>query len=1030
MPGMRRPRWPLYAFVLAGSIVLAQEGTDDAGREVEEIVVTGSRIARDEFSSPSPLQVFDIDESKQIGISSVAEMLLRSTIVNGEQIDETLNTAPNSNMTEEPPPGGVGSTNVSLRGLSAERTLVLVNGRRLGSVGVRGAPAQPDVSMIPFTMVERVEVLTEGVSAVYGADAVAGVVNVILRRDFDGLEVSLNTEQPEAQGGESRQASVTMGATGDRISMTLGIEYASRERVATGWRDASHCRRAVLQPESGPRIEYCTDGHFDNMILTQETLDPVTQEPAGFLFYTPDGSTDIGVPHFATWRVAVPDPSVIDERLRNRERAGNFVYYDFYNEQDELRASDIVAEQSRVSVVGTGTVDLGWWANEEAFFEAWYLDSRVFSRAATEQIFPFIPGFIPQEDANGNILVDASGAPVLAPNPLNPFGEDAEPIVTLESLPQTRDVERAQFRFVGGLRGDVGDSSWSYEGFYSYDRGTGFQAQPILFEPRLVQATRGVRFDRDGNLTCDELFPGSPLGGFDTPDRCVPLNMFADDVYTGGVTGEGVLSQAEIDYLIGNRTNRTIVEQTVLGAYATGRVFDVSAREARAAFGAEYRVDEIDSQHDITGIMGLNAAENPLQEGRTVGERSIYEIYGEIFVPVLDALDLEAALRYTDEENFGAETTWRARFSYRPLESFRISGSAGTSYRAPNLREQFLAGQGGGVSGGIDPCRAGNFAGQIEDGVDPADPDFQNLVENCAAAGIPFEDTDGDGLLDSGGISGPIATIPTAAGGNENATPETSTSWSTTVQFTQPWTRRVDFDLALSYWDIEIKDTLEEVDAGSVLGQCYENIEYPNLTSPFCPRIERAAGGHVTFVDISFMNIGRRTAKGIDLNTRLRVPLERWGADLLWQTVTSRQLEQETEFLGPEDRDDNVGEIAYPEIKFNSTLSLLRNSCQVMMHNRYIGRARADDPTGFVTSNLLTGAPLVMPVQYVDSSWYTDLSLTLSGERWNASLGVNNLLDRQPPIIQNGGPNRNNAVVSSGYDLIGRSYFARLTMDF
>ena len=141
----------ICALLMAAPPTYAQDSAAADDDVLQEIVVTGSRISRDSFTSPSPLQVLDVDAGRQIGVTSISELLLRSPVVNGAQIDSTLNTAAlNSNATEEPPPGGVGSSNVSLRGLEPERTLILMNGKRLGSTGVRGAPSQPDISLIPF----------------------------------------------------------------------------------------------------------------------------------------------------------------------------------------------------------------------------------------------------------------------------------------------------------------------------------------------------------------------------------------------------------------------------------------------------------------------------------------------------------------------------------------------------------------------------------------------------------------------------------------------------------------------------------------------------------------------------------------------------------------------------------------------------------------------------------------------------------------------------------------------------------------
>ncbi|MGH8129459.1 MAG: TonB-dependent receptor plug domain-containing protein, partial [Steroidobacteraceae bacterium] len=650
--------WP---FLLAAAIVVspaaAQEDAEGVEGAVEEITVTGSRIARDEFSSPSPIQVLDVESGRQLGISSITEMLQRATVANGQQIDATLNTnAGNSNATEAPPTGGVGSSSIDLRGLGPERTLILVNGRRMGSVGVRGAPAQPDINLIPFSMVDRAEVLTEGVSAVYGADAVAGVVNVILRDDFEGFEVTLNSELPGDEGGEIGQLSMIAGAQSDRASIIFGAEVFDRARVLAGDRDFSQCFRAHEIATNGEILSTCFETFFDNVILA-----PGIPSPSGdiWAFYTP-GETNMGIPNYSDW-LALPNPQSVNPVNGDLGRFANFGFFDFYNDQDERRASDLVGELQRFSLVTTGKVDMDWWANEEIFFEAYYLNSQTFSIGTTEQIFPDILGMIPQEDANGNIIVDGSGAPVLVPNPLNPLGVDALPILTVEDIPQTRDVERELMRLVGGLRGDFGDTTWSYEGFFSYDRGIGFQAQPILFEPNMILATQTVRLNADGDVICGIPNPTSGFGGFDTPNPCVPLDIFGVNsggaTWDGGVTGEGVLSAAERDFLIGNRTNRTVVEQTVFGAFATGDLFDLRDRTVAAAFGAEFRTDQITSQNDITGVKGLNAAENPLQEGETIGERDIFEVFGEINVPLLETVAMDAAVRYTDEENFGEETT-------------------------------------------------------------------------------------------------------------------------------------------------------------------------------------------------------------------------------------------------------------------------------------------------------------------------------------------------------------------------------------
>lgn len=1027
--------------LLSGSFFLtpaqAQQTTTVESRDdtVEEIVVTGSRISRDEFSSASPIQVLDVDSGRQLGISSIAEMLQRSTVANGQQIDQSLNTnAGNSNATEAPPTGGVGSSSIDLRGLGPERTLVLVNGRRMGSVGVRGAPAQPDINMIPFAMVERVEVLTEGVSAVYGADAVAGVVNVIMRDEYEGFEVTVNTELPNDDGGEIGQLSMIAGAQSDRASIIFGAEAYSRDRVLTGDRDFSQCYREMEQTATGEVLSTCYETFFDNIILAPG----VAGASDVWIFYSP-GETNLGIPNYSTWEF-LPDPTTLNPVNGNRGNFRNFGYFDFYNDQDERRASDLVGELERFSLVTQGKVNMDWWSNEEIFFEAYYMNSQTFSIASTEQIFPDILGSIPQEDANGNIIVDGTGAPILVPNPLNPLGVDALPIMTLDSLPQTRDVERQQARFVGGLRGDFGDSSWSYEGFYSYDRGTGFQSQPILFENNMILATQTIRLNAAGEVICGIANPTSGFGGFDTPNACVPLDLFGVNsngaTFTGGPMGEGVLTPEEVAYLIGNRTNRTIVEQSMVSAFATGDLFDIADRSVAAAIGAEFRTDSIKSQNDLTGVKGLNAAENPLQEGETIGERDIFEVFGEISFPILDNLNVDAAVRYTDEENFGTETTWRARVIYVPTDNLTLSASAGTSFRAPNLREQFLADQGGGIGGSADPCLTTAIQA-----IDPTSPEGSLLIGRCIDSGVAFTDANNDGFPDTTVLgSQGVTTIPISTGGKSSLQAETSDSYTATIQWTQPFIDTFDFDMALSYWSIDIENTVEEPDANFIINQCFTNDQLPGFaTNPFCNLLSRPnsgsdAGNIINFVDVSFINIGKDTAKGLDLNTRMLWTWDAIGTDVSWATATTQQLERDIQPFGPETLFDNVGTIGTPEFKFTSTLSLIKENWEVLMQNRFIGEGQQLNSDALNVNNMFAAGVngiASRDVDSVDSTWYTDLSVTYLQDAWSVSLGVNNLFDEEPPLINVGeGPNRNNAVSSTGYDFFGRTIFATASLSF
>ncbi|HET7816255.1 MAG TPA: TonB-dependent receptor [Sphingomicrobium sp.] len=1026
--------------------------------EGQTIVVTGSRIRQDAFNSPTPIQVLDADEAAKVGVSSATELLQRSTVASGQQIDATLNTnAGNSNASEAPPTGGAGSSNIDLRGLGQERTLVLVNGRRLGSAGVRGAPAQPDIGLLPLGLIERIDVVTEGASSIYGADAVAGVVNVILKTDYEGMEVFGHVERPEHDGGNVEQVSVIMGTSGERARIMVGAEFYRRDRVRTGDRDFSRSFRVMQVGEDGTIYSIDRDGFFDNVISAIGA--PGTSGDGRWIFYTP-GQSNTGVPNFSGAANLPPVPPGALDRCTTGTVTNptaqcfvNFVYHDFYNDQDERRMADLVQPLERMSFVVSGSYDVDPTTDMKAYFEGYYFDRQQVIRAATEQIFPDIPALIPQ-------LNCTPGAPRTSPqfcgqaavvgyvdNPLNPFPVDAEPIITLDDVPQIFNVNVNQIRIVGGLTGNIPGSffesrNWAYDLSWTFDRGTGHQSQTILFEPHLFNATMGVYRDAAGNIRCDPI-DRVLRSGFLTTPTCTPVNFFNPSFYVGGPNGEGVFeNDAQRAYLLGNRTNRTVIEQTIYSAFLSGDLFDISfGGTVRFAAGYEHRNDEIDSQNDITGVQGLNAAENPVTEGETIGSRQLDEVYGEVQVPLLvdqpfaKLLQLDGAVRYTTESNFGSETTYRARGLWRPVSWMQLSGSYGTSYRAPNLREQFLADQGGGVGGQLDPCISANI--ETLEGVQGESSErFQNLVQNCIAAGVIFTDSNGNGILDQTtlGTAG-ITTIPTSTGGNAELLPETSRSYTATLSISPPIFGPVDADFSVSYYDIEIKNSVRNLAANVVINRCYDDPNFPDLSSPLCGLITRDTVSSnesrlIELVEAGFVNIGEETVKGLDFNARVRAGLKDLSSSLpnavfrAAGTLTY-QLEREVQTFGESDREDLLGTFGFPKWKGQATVGIETGPWQLLTQVNYIGkqRSRLADPP-FNPSFTFAGRPRTIPLSRVGEEWYQDISLTYDIKKYAMTIGIQNLWDNEPPLIDTArGPNRNNAVSSTGYDFIGRTVF-------
>jgi iron complex outermembrane receptor protein len=1010
--------------------------------KVERISVTGSRIKKTEFSNASPITVIDASDALKAGVRSVSELLQNISMANGQQFDSSFNSnSGGSNASEPPPSGGVGSSNVGLRGLGPERTLILVNGKRLGSSGVRGAPSQPDLSLIPVNMVDRVEIITEGASSIYGADAVAGVINIILKESFDGFEVSGSVTGTEHGGGGEKDFSFITGFEGDKSKFSISASYYERERVAV--KDRTDCIRKIFEDESGKKTSVCSSRFWDNTMLDlgASVTAGITDDIA--IFYTP-GQTDLGYDNFSS-ALGLPIPTDPNIDVTSANQRNRRIYSPLHHDGVDRMEADLVQPVTRFSLAANGSYMPDWFGgDEEIFYEGYFFHRHLTSLGSAEQIFPTIPGMIPHENAQGNLILDTDGNLDLVQNPLSPFPVDVSNILTLEDLPQKREVELNHFRFVTGLRGDftnewLMDKGWSYEFYASYDRGVGEQTQPVMNETNLMLTLGTLRLNSDGNPICGI---SAPAGlGFITPNECVPVNFLAPSIFSGGEYGGGTFAtQAEKDFLIGTRVNTTTVEQIMASGYATGDIFTLdNGGAATVVIGAEFRRDRIKSAGDMLGSTGTIAAENPLTEGATVGSRDVTDIFGEISLPLLidhewaNLLELEAALRYTDESNFGSELTNRARITYKPIEELLFTASYGTSFRAPNLREQFLADQFGGTSGSADPCSVPESL-QTNSQYDPNKENrSQTVLDNCTATGADFT------MI---GLSG-VPTIPTSASGNAaDLKPETSENITASFKWT-PVFEDFDFDFGVTYWSLEVEDTIRMVSAATILKRCYDAAD---LDSPFCSRISRDSGNtpalnFPNLVDNSFLNIGEETSKGVDINTRFAIELgDVFGLpiQMIWNNQYTLQTERDLTIFVGESPEDLLSDFGTPEHKLVTTFNFVSDDWNLLILANYMsGTEAADDVAdtancnSYIINEELVGKPSTVPVCSAPSAIYVDTSLTYAGQNYAVTFGITNLFDKEPELIDiSAGSNRGNMVTSSGYDLLGRGYFLNASYNF
>jgi len=1010
--------WSLVAAGLSLSASAQAQEDDDAAnaRPVEEITVTGSKLRRDEFSSISPVQVIGGQESAEIGTVDVTQMIAESPFVFGTQLDGTTNAGSTTGAVEGVSASGPGSATVSLRGLGPERTLLLVNGRRLSPSGVRGAPVAPDLNLIPSAMIDRIEILTDGASSIYGADAVAGVANIILRSDFEGIELRAFGTAPEQSGGEESLISFIGGASNDRSNFTVSAEYFNREHIyardRTDWND---CMQNIEVAPDGTQYSVCEDGRPDNATFISSQ---------GFVYYTP-GVTDLGIPDWSTGNGA---NLFLGRTATDINSPGNLVGNASetpYNLQQEELDTQLQGNVERINLYVTGKYDLS--PGHSLYMEGSYTQRQNKDVFTSEQAFPAIPHMIP--DANG-VMVD---------NPLNPFdAERALPVYSLDGLTQERETDIDNVRLIAGIEGDFGggwfrDRGWFYDAFASFEENSGTSVQAGMLEPHIRESIDTLRFNADGELECGlERTAGG--FGFITPADCVVVNWFAPSLFDVDGSSHAFATQEESDFLFGNVINTTQIKQQHYSGLVSGEIFDMPAGPVAMAFGIEYRENSINSANDIVRAQGLSASEATDIEGDTVGATWIADAYGEIELPLLESLVLNASARYTEEKNFGNETTWSLKGQWSPTDSFSIRATAGTTFRAPNLREQFLAGQAGVLAGTADPCVVPAVAvlpGPIYDPT--SDPRSQRVLDNCIQDGA---DPTALGLQAN-------VLIPTNTGGSADISAETSESFTIGFVFSQPWSDSFDLDFGLTYFDIEVNDTVEELDSNTILTRCYNDED--NLASPFCNRVTRAGvnpeNNTVGRVDASFVNLGLVTSSGYDINVRYLDDFSLFNN--IWDiqaTLTATNYDEQLTQIDDESPiDDRVGEAGYPEWSGILRLDLGTGNWNVTWRTRYVDQFALDDDDVIQSTNrtrrdacIISGGPDdCYDKHFGGSTIYHDLSTTFNSDSWAISVGIKNLADKSPPLIKQGsGPSRLNYVVQSTYDLYGRRAFLNVQKSF
>ncbi|HEU4779432.1 MAG TPA: TonB-dependent receptor [Steroidobacteraceae bacterium] len=937
----------------------------------ETIVVTGSRILRRDAVAESPLVTVDQESLLSSGFTTVEHYL--NTL---PQVVPGVSSQSNN-------PSLNGRAQIDLRGLGANRNLVLIDGRR--AMGGSAGGSVVDINTIPAALVDRVEVITGGAAMTYGPDAVAGVVNFIMKKDFDGVAANSSYNLTEQGDGQEWSADLTFGGrfAEDRGTAVFNASYFNREDMYKGARDFA--AQASNTTSIFPGGSWVPGTNTPSTAAVAGAFGANTcnnNGGAGGFGFNPDGSL------FCTGVSGDPTRNAVGFTGPDSYIATNF-YPDLFSynfEPDNI----LVLPMERWSLYSNIAIEMS--EHFQPYVRASYTNYNALQELAatpaggtTGFTVPVTNPFIPTQLAG--MLTSRVDNPATALNETTAPFSFAKRFSDLGGRTgyNTHDV----WQLTAGAEGSITEK-WRYDVYANYGRS-------VLNE---IQGGN-VRRDRTQALL-NAADGGASLcaGG---------LNLF----------GNAPISDACQAYISLEAKNLTVSEQHVIEAVFNGELFDMPAGTVQTALGVAYRDLSFDFKPDSGLQPGLVAGFN--QQLPVSGELDFTDVFVELAVPLLkelpgiQKLDLITGVRTTDNNLFGKDETWKANLDWTINDWARFRGGVQHAVRSPNIAELFAPQLNNFPTGtGSDPCNTtGTIAAQYRNG--PNGAQVQALcAAQSAAAGL------GSYVQPSGQFNG-------ITGGNPNLTPETADSFTAGFVVSSPFDagllERLSF--SVDYWSIDVEDVIAAVNAVTIVQRCY-NRDNANpsfdINNAWCAQFNRDAnnGGVIELQQLS-RNQSFINTSGIDLTTNWGFGVGAGNLDFHLVTTWVEKFETQTTTVDPVyDFVGSIGAVtatATPKWKGTLMTSYSRENLQAQMAVRYID--------SMIHANVVTGSSPLSNTG-VAETWYLDLSgrydLT---ESVTFRLGVNNLLDQEPRLYS---PNVQANTDPSTYDVLGRRYFIGVNM--
>jgi outer membrane receptor protein involved in Fe transport len=937
----------------------------------EEIVVTGSRIRRKDLTTAAPLTVISRSQISASGKVTIGDFL-QSLPEQGNAINTQVNN------------GGNGTTRVNLRGLGTDRTLVLFNGRRFVPGG-SGADSSVDLNSIPTAVIDRVEVLKDGASAVYGSDAIAGVVNIITRRKIQGTELSAYAGTSGHGDGTIYDLSATTGASSESSNAIFSVGFNKIKPIFAGDRAFSAIPRAY-DSTLGEYTQGSQTTPQGTIVLPKCGTDPVKNKANGCVgTQIANPNNDPRITLYNKMIAAYPTTQTFFQ-----DPTSQFGYRPFtttqlaplgdgFNFQPE---NYLVTPQQRISVFASADTNLGGIAR--AFFESSYVNRQSSQLLASE----------PLGTSGEGVVV--SGA-----NIYNPYGRNFTSVNRRLSefggRGRLEDIDT--FRGVGGLDGTLPESfgplhGWTWEVSGNYGRTQGDTVKTGNLKRTQLQAAIGPSY-RDANNVPHCGTAALPIA------NCVPLNLF------GGVPS---ITPDQVSGLTFTGTQRGITQLIGVQANTSGDVITLFGdKPVGLALGYEYRQllgasipDPVTVAGDTTGNKGLI----------TQGSFYVNEGYAELSIPILanvpyaETLEASAAARVFNYSNFGSDKTYKFGGRWRAIRDFTLRGTYSTAFRAPSVQDLYLG---------------------LADS-------FPNVKDPCAPANAPAS------CGTAAGNGDPSSQLRTQVGGNPNLKPETAKIFTVGAVIEPRMVKNL--SVTVDYYNITVDNSISSYGATLILNNCY--FGDAATQAKFCPLITRdTTTNRVSNIINLGVNVGQDKTSGIDVAVRYALPTEagRLGFifDGTWLQRFDRVLADGTVIHGKGTFDIATTGGVYPEWKFNAGVTWALAGFAAGFNTRFLSAFRECGTAGGDFSgngkcyvSKVPGPVFVPPDSrrvsaYSTSDVFVSYSLNSPVGKTVLAAGMLNVFDKQPAVIYNG---FTGASDPTAYDFVGRYPYARVTHTF